>query len=102
MAETCDFGKLLKMACNKPDFCRTVGVKKLTELTENEQEILLWRSVLLGQSRELTICFHREHIFGNVFERRAIKCCGVLSSHQHKVKGEKTISLLIARQLKGK
>ena len=45
-------------------------------------------------------CFHHEQVSGNIFERRTIKSCGVLSSHWCKVKGEKTISLLIARQLK--
>ena len=88
MSETCDFGKLLKMPCDKLDFCIIVGIKKLTELTKDEQQILLWRSDLLSQSRELTICFHHEHVFGNIFERRAIIFCGVLSSHQCKVKGK--------------
>ena len=55
MAETCNFGKLLKIPCNKRDFCRTVRIKKLTELTKDEQEIFLWTSSLLGQNRELTM-----------------------------------------------
>ena len=47
------FYKQLRMSWNKLDFCRTVGIKKLTELSEDEQGILLWRFSLLGQ--ELTM-----------------------------------------------
>ena len=36
---------------------------------------------------------------GNVFERRKIKCCGVLMKRR-KVKGEQVITLQMAQQLK--
>ena len=48
----------------------------------------------------MSICFHHKHFFGNVFERRASKCCGVLKKHKGKVKGEQQISLLMAKELK--
>lgn len=92
-----DFGKLLKMPYKKLDFYRNVGFKKLTELTMDEQEMLLWSSGLLGQSQELAICFHHEL---NAFQRRAITW--VLGSHQHKVMGKKAISPLMARHPKDK
>ena len=31
--------------------------------------------------------------FGNAFERRESKCCGVLMKHRRKVKGEQVITL---------
>ena len=39
---------------------------------------------------------HYEHVFGNVFERRESKCCGVLM----KVKGEQMFNFRITQQLK--
>ena len=45
---------------------------------------------------------HYEQVFGNVFERRESKCCGVLMKHRRKVKGEQVISLQMAQQLKTK
>ena len=39
-------------------------------------------------------------MFGNVSERRKIKCCGVLMKHCRKVKGEKVITLQMNQQLK--
>ena len=43
---------------------------------------------------------HYEQVFGNVFERKKPKCCGVLMKHCHKVKGEQVITLQMAQQLK--
>ena len=56
--------------------CWTSGTVKLTDLEEDIQEILLWRvrsvrTGLLGHEGELTICFHHQQFFGNVFEKRA-------------------------------
>ena len=45
---------------------------------------------------------HYEQVFGNVFERRESKCCGVLMKHRRKVKGEQVITLQMAQQLKTK
>ena len=45
---------------------------------------------------------HYEQVFGNGFERRKSKCCGVLMKHRRKVKGEQVITLQIAQQLKTK
>ena len=41
-------------------------------------------------------------VFGNVFERRESKCCGILMKHRRKVKYEQVITLEIAQQLKTK
>ena len=43
---------------------------------------------------------HYEQVFGNVFERRESKCCGVLMKHRRKVKGEQVITLQMTQQLK--
>ena len=41
-------------------------------------------------------------MFGNVFEMREIKCCGVLMKHRRKVKVEQIITLQMTQQLKTK
>ena len=43
-----------------------------------------------------------EQVFGNVFEKRESKSCGVLMNHYQKVKGEQVITLQMAQQLKTK
>ena len=43
-----------------------------------------------------------EQVFGNAFERKKNKCCGVLMKHRRKVKGEQVIILQMAQQLKKK
>ena len=45
---------------------------------------------------------HYELAFGNVFERRESKCCGVLMKHYRKVKSEQVITLQMAQQPKTK
>ena len=39
---------------------------------------------------------HYEQVFGNVFERKESKCCGVLIKHRRKVDGEQLITLQMA------
>ena len=84
----CYFGVQLDTQCYKLEFWQTTGTVKLTGL--------------FGHEGELTICFHHQQLFGNVFERRAKYCCGVLGSHQHRVQSKKQISLLMAKELKAK
>ena len=45
---------------------------------------------------------HYEQMFGNVFERRESRWCGVLMKLCRKVKGERVITLQMAQQLKTK
>ena len=45
---------------------------------------------------------HYEQWFGNVFERRESKYCGVLMKNRRKVKGEQVIILQMPQQLKAK
>ena len=74
----------------------------MTDLEQDFPEILLRRAGLLGNEGELTIGFHRQQLFGNVFERRAKYCCEILGSHQHRVQSKKQISPLMLKELKAK
>ena len=62
----CYFGVQLDIQHHKLEICRTTGTVKLADL-EEDREILLWRAGLLGHEVELTICFHHQQLFGNVF-----------------------------------
>ena len=44
MEDKCDFGILLNTPCNKKDYSRKVGIKKITDLSIDDQDILLWRA----------------------------------------------------------
>ena len=89
MERTCDIGRLLDIECNKLDFRRSVEIKNVSELSREFHETLLWRAELLERKHEINIiCKHHELLFGEAFERRNDKCCGVLKSHQRKVIGE--------------
>ena len=52
----CYFGVQLDTQCYKLEFWQTTGTVKLTGL--------------FGHEGELTICFHHQQLFGNVYERR--------------------------------
>ena len=45
---------------------------------------------------------HYEQVFGNVFERRESKYCGVLMKNRRKVKDEQVITLQMSQQRKTK
>ena len=45
---------------------------------------------------------HYEKVFGNLFERRKSKCCGVLMKHRRKVKGQQVITVRMTQQQKAK
>ena len=82
MADSCDFGKLLNTPCNKLLYARQTGRKKIKELDDDMQCILLWRARLLKEKDNVfKFCFHHEQFFGKVFERKTDKCCSILKSH---------------------
>ena len=45
---------------------------------------------------------HYDQVFGNAFERKKSKCCGVLMKPSRKVKGKQVIILQMAQQLRTK
>ena len=48
------------------------------------------------------IYFHHEQLFGEIFERKADKCCSILKSHCCKSKAHRVINLEMAKILKEK
>ena len=101
--DTCDFGNFLKIPCNETIYSRSFGMKNLNGLSTDEAKILLWREGLLDKSiNNMKICLHHEKMFGTVFVRKQVKCCGILIEHKRQLKSQKTITLGMAELLRKK
>ena len=75
----------------------------MSELSREFHEALLWRAEFLERKHEINIiCKHHELPFGEAFERRNDKCCGVLKSHRRKVIGDRLVTLEMAPTLRTK
>ena len=93
----------LKTDCNLQHFTRNCKFKNLSHFEKDEADPYLWRAGLLNvKEKIMTICYIYEQVFGNVFERRESKFCGVFMKHRPKVKGEQVITLQMAQQPKTK
>ena len=89
MSNICDFGRILKTECSSLHFTINCGIKNLDDFEADEADMYLWRAGHLNMKwKGMTICYHREQVFGNVFARRESNCCGVLTKHCRKVKGD--------------
>ena len=106
MSNICDFDRILKAECNLLHFTRNCKIKDLNDFEEDEVDF--WRAGFVesrifkckGERSEHML--HYGQVFGNVFERRESKCCGVSMRHRRKVRGEQVTTLLIAQQIKTK
>lgn len=89
--------------CDQKTFTRQTGIKIFSSLLPEEQEKIAWRAEKLDSLNfeEAKICLHHELIHGRAFERRVVpKCCDIFTKHSKRVKGDRTISLNLARQLR--
>ena len=100
---TCSFGELLKTSCQELHYTRSCRLKQLVYYGEDTQTVYLWRVGLLEHhGQNMTICLHHKQVLGNVFERHATKCCGILQIHRRKTKISKRLTLDMQQQLKAK
>ena len=87
--EACDFGRILCIDCHKSTLKRTIGLSDFSKLDKVFQEVLIWRSGLRNQEKEISsICDHHLAYFGNTFEKKFDKCCDVYMCHKKRVKGK--------------
>lgn len=99
--ESCDFG-VDKEDCHKTSYVRKSGVKKLSEFSEEERNLFLWRAGkrnLASNCENLKICYHHEAKLGSIFEKKNTKCCNLFRVHKNNVKGGHKISLELASRL---
>ena len=87
--------RILKTECNLQHFTRNCRVKNLGDFERDDADTYLWRAGLLHKEEKgMTI---GEQVFGNVFEMKRSKCCGVLMRYCRKLKGEQVITLQMAQ-----
>lgn len=102
MESKCDF-RTAENECNQEKYTRQVGIKSFNVLAAEKKEKIAWRTGRLDalDSNETKISLHHEQLYGRVFERRVSdKCCDIFVKHKKKAKGERTVSLEMARKLK--
>ena len=82
---------------------RSCGLKQVVDYGEDIRTVYLSRAGLLEHDGEnMTICLHHEQVLDNVFERHAIKCCGILKIHRGKTQGSKSITIDMVQEFKAK
>ena len=99
--ENCTFWTT-RSDCHQKHFTRQAKAFSDPEPTE-DQEKIAWRAGKTDgiNSDEATICLHHEQVYGRVFERRVgDKCFDLFNKHRKKVKGDRIISLELAKKLK--
>ena len=78
-------------------------MKQLVDYGEDTRTVYLSRAGLLEHDGEnMNNCLHHEQVLDNVFERHAIKCCGILKIQRGKTQGLKRITIDMVQQLKAK
>ena len=106
MSNLSDYDRILKTECNFLHFTRNCRIKNLDDLDDFERDET---HTFCGDKGEKNFkhegerndyMLHYELVFGNVFERREIKCYGVFIKHCRKVKGEQVITLQMAKNQK--
>ena len=103
MADSCDFGELLNMPCDKLLYARQTERKNIKEVGDDLQCILLCRARLLEEKDNVfMICFHHEQLFPKVFEKKADQCCSILKSHRGNSKAHRVNNLEMVKILKEK
>ena len=76
------------------DICSTHSkLKKWMTLKEMSRRVFVESKTFKSEEERNDHILHYELVFGNVFETRESKCCGVLMKHRFKVKGEQVITL---------
>ena len=101
MSNICDFERILKTDFNFQHFTKNCRMRNLDDFERHEPDAYLtWTFKCEGETSYHML--HYKQVFGNFFERKARKCCGVLIKHRHKVKGEQVITLQMAQKLKTK
>ena len=99
--EPCSFG-VSPGYCHKTSYVRRPGLKRLTDFSEEERKVLLWRGgkrECINDSEQLQICNHHTTKLGSIFEKKFTKCCNLFHIHKRQVKGGHKISLDLATKL---
>ena len=68
-----DFERNMKIKCYLLCFTRNYGVKHLVDFEGEKADTYLWRAGFLNvKEKRMTIYYHLEQLFSNIFERRKV------------------------------
>ena len=107
MEEKCDVGKLGNDdSCHKLSYTRKTGLKDFHLLSEEEQDVVLWRASLRDHKDSVhRICLHHEQCYLVRFPINFQHCCDPFEKHAKtykKTKGQVLVTLEMALQLESK
>ena len=88
MSNVHDFDRILKTKSNLQRLTINCRIKNLDDFERDGADAWFWRAGLLDVKEKNGHVLHYDQVFGNVFEMRGSKCCGVLIKHYWKVKGK--------------
>lgn len=101
---SCSVGNIHNDVCHKTVFTRTLGLKRLQELTDREKELLYWRvgcALSDMTNTDFTVCRHHEQMYLLRYESKQTACCDPFSKHADTVKASlRVITLQLAKHLK--
>ena len=62
------FGIVLDEPCHRTSFTRNIDISSFSDLSQENQESLLWRSRIRSICDSTSICRHYEMMYGLVFK----------------------------------
>jgi len=98
----CSIGAFQNDDCHKVNFTRIMDLQNISELTSENQELLLWRS---GSPESCeTVCAHHKVVYLTRYQTiQHLTCCNPFHHHKKTVKGGlRIVSLDFAKKIKTK
>ncbi|KAG8180983.1 hypothetical protein JTE90_024731 [Oedothorax gibbosus] len=101
MDNLCGIGIFLQDECHRLIYTRTSLLHNNSELSEENKELLLWRSGTLESSIQ-TVCSHHKEVFLRRYETsQNLVCCNPFKSHKKGAKGSlRPVLLEFAKEIK--
>jgi hypothetical protein len=102
--EPCFVGGQLNDACHLLVYCRKKGFLSITDLSDDDRQLLLWRTGIESQPSSLErICLHHEALFLSRYESIQKFCCDPFNVHTKRVtKSLRVIDTALAEKLHAK
>ena len=80
--DACKIGSSLGDVCHKTTHCRKEGFVSVTELSEEDKELLKWRCGINNLSSGDSVCFHHEKLYLSRFESLQTFCADPYKRHK--------------------
>ena len=84
----CFIGRHLSEKCHVKKLSRAIGLKNMSELKQEDQEVLKWRCEISSINDDSKICFHHEKKFIQHYELFQNQCADPFKKHKKVVKSK--------------